>query len=62
MRKNAKSYGMQVVTIKFKTGERRALTFDTEEKALEFYHKYKNNNLIDKLALDYTNKFNLKRN
>lgn len=54
MRKNAKAYGMQVVTIKFKTGESKTIIFETEEKALKFYHKYKSNKLIDKLVLNYT--------
>ena len=54
MRKNAKAYGMQAVTIKLKTGESKTIIFETEEKALKFYHKYKSNKLIDKLVLNYT--------
>lgn len=54
MRADRRAYGMKAVTIKLKTGESKTIIFETEEKALKFYHKYKNNKLIDKLVLNYT--------
>ena len=45
---------VDTICIKLKTGESKAIIFETEEKALKFYHKYKSNKLIDKLVLNYT--------
>ncbi len=48
---------MKVVTIVLKNGTTKTIFFETEKEALEAYHKYKGNNLIAKLALNYTNTF-----
>ena len=47
---------MRALTIKFKkSGREKTYIFDTEEKALACYHKYKGHHLVEKIALNYTN-------
>lgn len=48
---------MKVLTIKLKNGREKTYIFETEEKALACYHKYKSHSLVEKIELNYTNTF-----
>ena len=46
---------MKLLVVKFKNGKGKAHIFDTEEKALECYNKWKNHHLVEEISLHYTN-------
>ncbi|WP_250277235.1 hypothetical protein [[Clostridium] colinum] len=45
----------KALSVTLKNGETKNYIFETEEKALKFYFKHRNHNLVDTISLNCTN-------